>query len=416
MESLYKRNKNGSIQFWSVEEAENGYSTDFGQLNGKIQNEFRPINIGKQGRSIAEQAKFEARALHKNKRDEGYKSLEELGIFKTEGGYNCIEDQRVNDLETYLYALLPTENTDSRGYLKVMLSQAIRKTNKGITKEYWNKIQYPVALEPKLDGVRCTIQINNSSSNGLFQDKIISLSRESMDYNFGTSKIREKLEPIFEKYPTLILDGELYKHGMPQSEISGAMRSKGGGQYKHIFDTIEYHVYDIVNSSIYFGARRKFLELLLEEFPDTFILNPLKVTNTKEELDIYEEEIVNKGYEGIMAKNLDGLYKPNVRSWDSLKIKRFEDAEFKIVGFELGTRGVQDLIFILEHPKDKESTFKAVATGTKAQKEELWVDLELDIKQVRISNKYIGKKATVKFKEYNQYGTPIHAHVKTILV
>ena len=46
----------------------------------------------------------------------------------------------------------------------------------------------------------------------------------------------------------------------------------------------------------------------------------------------YREQFVKEGYEGAMVRGLTSPYKINGRSYDLLKVKTFQDDEFKIIG------------------------------------------------------------------------------------
>lgn len=410
-EWLYKRTSSGKIQSWKTEAILTGYTVSFGQLNGKIQSVFTSISKGKQKRNAWEQIVFEVQALYKSKKDEGYKSLDDLGITFIGGiahKYNFKGKEEVDNILIALDRLLPKHNTNAEGHLKVMLSQPISRTLKGVEKDFWDKVEFPCALEPKLDGVRCTIK--KAQTNMLYQlDELFyvpvnSFSRESMDYNFGTTKIREKLLPIFDIYPDLVLDGELYKHDIPQNHISGAMRSKGSGEHKYVFNIMEYHVYDIVDVDLTFKERREFLEQLIEDFPTAFILNPLHEVHNREEVDTLEEHYVDLDYEGIMLKKFGGMYRPDVRSYDSIKVKRFYDAEFKIRGYEFGSRGVQDLVIKCNTKEGIQ--FLATAMGTVEEKETLRAAI---YKALHSNLTIIG---TVKYKFISENGKPSHANFK----
>jgi DNA ligase-1 len=61
------------------------------------------------------------------------------------------------------------------------------------------------------------------------------------------------------------------------------------------------------------------------------------LAGSKEELLGYEENVLNQGYEGVIIRNPDGKYKYGrctLKENNAFKLKRFEDAEAIIVGFE----------------------------------------------------------------------------------
>lgn len=400
MKTLYKRNKNGSIQKWAIEVIQQGFillvlpriKIQFGQLNGKLQTIEEEVSEGKQGRNLYEQAQFQECALIASKRDEGYKSLKDLGIVYNESLSNIATLTEMIDYH------LPKDNTDASGNVKPMLAHPIKNDKK----DNWYRVTYPIAGEPKLDGVRCLIFAKEIESN-LFQT--YSISREGKSYNFGTTLIRNKLVALFNDNPDIILDGELYVHGMPQNRISGAMRS--GKYIPEVHDTMEYHVYDIVDNKKTYQERREVLQNLFIYY-EGFIMGHMKYLASREEVDAYEIKCIEDGYEGIMLKSLNGLYEIGKRSYNNLKVKQFEEEEFIIVGYELGKRGVQDLIFHCETKDGK--LFKPTAIGTIAEKQQYYQDLELD--KFTNTKTIIGQLATVKFKFWSEYGIPNHCHVK----
>lgn len=139
-------------------------------------------------------------------------------------------------------------------------------------------------------------------------------------------------------------------------------------------------------------------------------------------LDLFEQEVLAKGGEGVIARDSEGLYKfgrsgkikPNIQ-----KIKRFQDAEFKVVGYEQlesnqneaktnelgrtarstskeGKVPVEALgALVLALPDGR--TFNAGSGFTEKQRKELWQ--EKDTLQ--------GRLAKIKFFGYSPDGVPL---------
>ena len=63
----------------------------------------------------------------------------------------------------------------------------------------------PVFMQPKLDGVRCLIQLENNV--------ITAYSRTGKKWK-NIAHILMDLVPFFKKHPNIILDGELYNHDL----------------------------------------------------------------------------------------------------------------------------------------------------------------------------------------------------------
>ena len=64
-----------------------------------------------------------------------------------------------------------------------------------------------INIQPKLDGVRCVIQYNLDTA------RVTAYSRTGKEWK-NIEHILEQLKPFFQKYPNVILDGELYNHDL----------------------------------------------------------------------------------------------------------------------------------------------------------------------------------------------------------
>lgn len=183
----------------------------------------------------------------------------------------------------------------------------------GTAKDY-SKIKYPVIGSPKLDGIRCLI-----------------IDGKAVSRNF--KEIPNKF--IAKDLPTLApngFDGELLLKGnKPFNEVSSAVMSfDGEPEY-------EYHIFDYVtDNNIPYSERIKVLKESVNSSPKLVIV-PTYVINNEDELNIAEEDCINKGYEGLMIRSPNGIYKfgrSSEKEGILLKIKRFEDSEAEILDFE----------------------------------------------------------------------------------
>ena len=74
----------------------------------------------------------------------------------------------------------------------------------------------PVFIQPKLDGVRCIIQANvkrHILTPDLNEIEVKAYSRTGKGWK-NIDHILKQLKPFFQKYPKVILDGELYNHDL----------------------------------------------------------------------------------------------------------------------------------------------------------------------------------------------------------
>ena len=174
-----------------------------------------------------------------------------------------------------------------------------------------DKVNYPLLASPKLDGIRCLI-VNGKP-----------VSRKFLD--IPNRHVQNKMAGLGDG-----LDGELMA-GTSFGQVQKAFMSEDGEPY------FKYYVFDYVSTSLTetYEARIKKLKAL--ELPD-FCIKVLPVTiNNKEELKAYEAECLDSGYEGIMVRTPSSPYKTGrstVREAYLLKVKRFNDSECEVIGFE----------------------------------------------------------------------------------
>lgn len=97
----------------------------------------------------------------------------------------------------------------------------------------------------------------------------------------------------------------------------------------------------------------------------------------------------------MIIRNFEGKYDLKNRSKNLQKYKKFDDDEFKIIGFTEGT-GIEDglVIWICETKEGK--TFQVRPKGTHEERRKLFKD----------AKKYTGKPLTVRFFGYTDDGIP----------
>ena len=101
---------------------------------------------------------------------------------------------------------------------------------------------------------------------------------------------------------------------------------------------------------------------------------------SEDEILILHDKLTNLGYEGVMLRNKNGKYVLKDRSKYLQKYKIFDDAEYRIIGFEEEEKGC--LLWILQAKDGKK--FKCVSKGNDQNRIELY----------KIGSKYIGKFLT----------------------
>lgn len=181
------------------------------------------------------------------------------------------------------------------------------------------KIQYPVYASPKLDGIRAAVvdarllsrtlkpipnkhiygQLSKSKLNGLDGELIVGSPTSPTCYNESVSNVM-----AFDKTPNYT-----------------------------------YYVFD--NHEVSGSFARRFQELLASlgqwnKFPQICLLEQ-NLINNEDDLMAYEAAKVEEGYEGVIIRSPNALYKfgrSTVNEGALIKLKRFLDSEAVIIGFE----------------------------------------------------------------------------------
>jgi DNA ligase-1 len=137
------------------------------------------------------------------------------------------------------------------------------------------------------------------------------------------------------------MDGELGV-GSPtdpdfyRNTVSAVMREDGEPDFRfYVFDRVDLfeekarpyvrRVIDLADIS------------LRAELGEQFVPHRWQLLHSRDDLDRYEERALTEGYEGVMIRDPDGPYKQGrstAKEGYLLKVKRFNDAEGRIVGFE----------------------------------------------------------------------------------
>lgn len=389
-EELYTLDKKGDLRVFKIEIAEDETADEeqyiivsaTGKLGGNLTENNTVVRKGKQGRSVYGQAEMQATSEWSTKRDEGYKSMNDLLLKAASEDLDISSDQTV---EQVFKILDITYNTSANWKVLPMLAEKYGPNKK--------KVKYPALVQPKLNGVRATIEYDKD-----LQEVFIG-SRGGQSYN--VPHLKDLLRPLFLVNQKLVLDGELYVHGKSLQEVSGAVRRKD-----NVPDWIEYHIYDIVDPKNPQYSRinklRNIIELSYPGNPYIHFVETYEV-NSEAEIKSYHDTFVEAGYEGAMVRDYNGKYEIGFRSNSLLKVKEFLDEEFEIIGGEVseGKSIGESFVFVLKNNLD-DQTFKARPTGTELEKMEFYTNIE----------SYVGKKATLRFQERTQGGLPHQGHVR----
>jgi len=174
------------------------------------------------------------------------------------------------------------------------------------TKADLDNVNYPVLATPKLDGIRCLTV------------KGVAMSKNMKP--IPNLHVRKQLEGLNG------LDGELMLNGDFNEVQSGIMSVEGEPDFT-------YCVFDQWNmSSFGYAQRVDILEWV--DLPDFCkVISPVKINN-RDHLDNYFDKCIAEGYEGIMIRAPNGVYKygqSTVKEGLLLKVKAFLDSEGALV-------------------------------------------------------------------------------------
>lgn len=340
--------------------------------------------IGKARRTVSEQAKLEYDSRVNKYMDKGYKKLpKSIDLYTKEE----------------LDALLPEETTDSEGNLKPMLAKDFHDVATSVLEKQWWYVSR------KIDGVRCLMFVKDG--------EIHTSSRGGKNYDNSTYHItcNPKLKKFMLDNPTLILDGELYIHGYSLQTLSGLARLK---KETDKCDELQYYIYDVVDTNKTFEERLEILDHIKDELQLDFEPNKTfedgdlqiqMVPHVKVEgwvqIKKTHDSYVKEGFEGAVIRRPDKKYGVNKRTNDMVKVKEYQDGEFKIIGFSEGLRP-EDMVFVCVTEDGKE--FEAKPIGPR----------ELKHEYLERMSEIVGKMATVKYFSFSDGGTPTQPVLKCI--
>ena len=269
-----------------------------------------------------------------------------------------------------------------------------------------------VYIQPKLDGVRCIIQANTKRhilTPDLNEIEVKAYSRTGKEWK-NIQHILDELQPFFEKYPDVVLDGELYNHDLRDDfeKIISLVRK----QKPTLIDAHEarlltqFHCYDMYSPDFdhNFNVRDEFIMQAIDgEFEHTVTVDTEEVFDM-EDAKKYHIENLALGYEGSIVR-LNTKYQQK-RSHSLRKFKDFSDAEATIVGYldgkgkRTGTLGK----FIMQD--DEGNQF-----GCPPGKGYTYKDLADMLSNI---HKYMGQRATFTFFERTKAGSYRHPLFKCL--
>ena len=264
-----------------------------------------------------------------------------------------------------------------------------------------------VFIQPKLDGVRCVIYLDD-------KENIRCFSRTGKEFH-NLQHIKDslhnffKMETEFSANTDVVLDGELYNHDLRDNfeKIISLVRKQKPTESDKLEakELVQFHCYDYIETVMNqpYGYRMNQLADS-DMYSDCVKYVETKYALTKDAANIIHQYNLNNGYEGSILR-LDKPYEQK-RSYNLQKFKDFNDTEATIVGYEIGKGKREGTLgkFLMQDDD-------GIEFGCPPGKGYNYAALTDILNNI---HDYIGKRATFTYFERTQYGSYRHPMFKTI--
>lgn len=285
--------------------------------------------------------------------------------------------------------------------VKVMLAQKVNTVQ-----EAFETVGRPAAIEYKYDGFR--MQVNKDGKNVVIYTR--------------------RLENVTEQFPEIkeialknvladscILDCEAAGYDSKTGKYTPFQQISQRIKRKYDIDKlaeqlpVELNVFDIIYCegkdmlNLPFLERRKVIEKIIKQVPKKIVLAEQIVTDNDKEAEKFFKKAVSLGNEGVMFKNLQGIYKPGSRVGFMIKLKAsMDEIDVVIVGAEWGegkrSGWLTSFTFACRDESGEFLELGKVGTGLKEKREEGLSFDEMTELLKPLIKKQEGKEITVKPK------------------
>jgi len=289
--------------------------------------------------------------------------------------------------------------------------------------EVFERLGDRVMVQPKFDGLRCQAHVgvneailkdqisealwlkydineDENDSLGMFSDVKQGVSEDSRDVRLFSRNLESLTDMFPEIVDTLksldckscILDGEIEGVDMETGRFLNfqetiTRKRKYGVEEAVNKVPVKYYIFDIIEldgedlTELDTVKRTKILKNLLKKKPDLIELAETWIVKDIIEIQKYFDNSVGDGLEGLVVKQLTGGYKPGVRNYEWLKLKKSMDkslvdsVDIVIMGYYYGSGkkaelGIGALLGgVLNRDTGKVESITKVGTGFT---DELW--------------------------------------------
>lgn len=271
--------------------------------------------------------------------------------------------------------------------------------------EFKNKVKYPLAVEPKLDGVRVLAFVDIDKRSVRFMSRS---GREFTTFDHLIAPCVEfaRLLPEDDIFMSgkIVLDSEICS-GIFNETVS-QVRKKGGQAVD-----AKMYVFDVLPEATFlsndkkgcrvagtYHERRDRLELAQSAMGESpVIVLPQSLVQSEAEIHALYERYRAQGLEGVLVKDLDALYQRR-RSQAWLKIKAEESKDLRIKATVPGTGKYEGMIgaVVVDHDGVDVNVGSGLSDELRAQEPEF----------------FIGRLAEIEYHEVTPDGSLRHPRYK----
>ena len=242
-------------------------------------------------------------------------------------------------------------------------------------KDNKSKVEFPVFVQPKLNGMRMLFDGDMGWSRG------------------NKEIIPEVIQHLKFDTDGFILDGELMLPGnqLLQESMTAIKKFR-----PELSPTLIYHVYDVVDSDLPYAKRYQLIVDICRNAPKNVKIVQKELVKNEDDIMKYHKKFVKDGFEGTMVRFPEFPYEIGKRSYSLLKLKDFTDDEYRIVDIIDGDGSDRGLaIFQLDNGNGQ--IFNCRPEGSQENRADLFQNRK------KLINKYM----TVRFFELSKDNIPI---------
>jgi DNA ligase-1 len=193
-------------------------------------------------------------------------------------------------------------------------------------------LSYPFLASKKLDGIRCIF----------YKGQILSRSLKQIQ----NKQLRERFESLrkFTEETQCILDGEIYSPKLSFQEITHFVMTQDLCD-EQLPEHLKFYCFDcLTDENLVFQRRIGDVEYHSFHMKNLILVTHKRVNNVQD-VESYFEEVLKEGYEGLILRNPESLYKfgrGTIKEGIIFKVKPFVTFDAQITGVVQATEANED--------------------------------------------------------------------------